>query len=202
MNDTHDRVLVAYDSRLGSTAEVAAFIGDVFAERGASVDVLQIDQVGDVARYDSVVIGSAIRYDRWLPEATAFVAANRATLSQMPVAMFFTCLTLASGSEKGDRKAAGYASKLRELLPETSNVEIRGFAGVLDPSRGPLWVRMLLRVLSRVTGIAPGDYRDWEAIRAWAQTSAGAVSVAKATPGSPGSFAPASPPGSSVRNPD
>ncbi|MDJ0953872.1 MAG: flavodoxin domain-containing protein [Acidimicrobiia bacterium] len=163
-----DRVLVAYGSPLGSTAEVAAFIGENLAEQGAAVDVLQIDHVGELGHYDRVVVGSAIRYDRWLPQATAFVESNRDTLSRVPVAMFFTCLALANGSAKGERKAAGYADQLRGLLPESSDVQVRGFAGVLDPSRGPLWIRVLLHMLSRVSGVAPGDYRDWDAIRAWA----------------------------------
>ncbi len=166
-----DRVLVAYDSRLGSTAEVAAYIGRVLTEQGAWVDVVPLDGVGEVGQYDRVVVGSAIRYDRWLPEATAFVAANREALSRVPVAMFFTCLALANGSSQGERKAAGYAETLRQLLPEAPDVQVGGFAGVLDPSRGPWWTRMLLRVLARVSGIAPGDYRDWDAIRAWSRGS-------------------------------
>jgi menaquinone-dependent protoporphyrinogen oxidase len=165
----HDRVLVAYDSRLGSTAEVAAHIGRVLAELGASVDVVRIDRVTDLGQYDHVIIGSAIRYDRWLPEAKAFVESNRDALSRVPTALFFTCLALATGSEPGKRKAAGYAEQLRQLLPEASDVHVAGFAGVLDPSRGPLWTRLLLRVISRATGIAPGDYRDWDKIRQWSQ---------------------------------
>ncbi len=163
----NDRVLVAHESRLGSTAEVAAFIGDILTKQGASVDVLRIADVGDVEQYDRVVVGSAIRYDRWLPEGAAFVEANREALSRMPVSMFFTCLALANGTAKGERKAAGYAAAIRRLLPETADVRVRGFAGVLNPSRGPLWVRMMLHVLSRVSGIAPGDYRDWAAIEEW-----------------------------------
>jgi menaquinone-dependent protoporphyrinogen oxidase len=165
---SHDRVLVAYDSRLGSTAEVAAFVGSVLAEKGASVEVARIDSIGDIGQYHSVVVGSAIRYDRWLPEAKAFVEANHVALSRVPVSMFFTCLALANGSAKGERKAAGYAEQMRQLLPEAPAPQIGGFAGVLDPSRGPWWTRVLLRVLSRVAGIAPGDYRDWDAIRLWA----------------------------------
>ncbi len=166
---SHHRVLVAYDSRLGSTAEVAACVGRVLAEQGASVDVVRIDRVGDVGQYERVVIGSAIRYDRWLPEATAFVETNREALSQMPVAMFFTCLALAKGSVQGERKAESYAEQLRQLIPDAQDIRVGGFAGVLDPSRGPWWTRLLLRVLSRVTGVAPGDYRDWEAIQAWSR---------------------------------
>ena len=162
------KVLVAHVSRLGSTAEVAEFIGRTLAERGDSVDILTFDEVGDLRQYDRIVIGSPIRYDRWLREATAFVDATRDELSQVPVDMFFTCLTLASGSPKGERKAATYAQKIRQQLPETAEVRVRGFAGVLDPFKGPLWVRILLQVLSRVSGIAPGDYRDWDAIRTWA----------------------------------
>ncbi len=178
MKNSHPRVLVAYDSRLGSTAEIAGFIGDVLAEQDAAVDVLQISQVETVDQYDRVVVGSAIRYDRWLPEATEFVESNRDTLSRVPVDMFFSCLALASASAKGERKAATYAGDLRRLLPDSADVQVRGFAGVLDPSRGPLWVRLLLRVLSRVRGIAPGDYRDWEAIRAWASASSMQTRVA------------------------
>lgn len=165
----HDRVLVAYDSRLGSTAEVASHIGDVLAEHGASVDVVPVDRADDVGRYDRVVVGSAIRYDRWLPDATAFVEENSETLARMPVAMFFTCLALADGSAKGERKAVDYAEQLRQLLPAARDVQVRGFAGVLDPSRGPWWTRVVLRVLSLVTGVAPGDHRDWDAVRAWSR---------------------------------
>ena len=103
---SQDRVLVTYDSRLGSTAGVAAHIGQVIADEGASVDVLRIEDVGDLGQYDRVVVGSAIRYDRWLAEATAFVEANRDSLSQVPVAMFFTCLALARPRSMSRRSSA------------------------------------------------------------------------------------------------
>lgn len=178
----NDRVLVAYDSRLGSTAEVAAYIGSVLGEEGASVDVVQIDSVGDIGQYDRVIVGSAIRYDRWLPEATAFVTANREALGRVPVALFFTCLALASGSPKGERKAASYAEQLRKLLGEAPDVQVGGFAGVLDPSRGPLWTRVLLRVIALVSGIAPGDYRNWDAVRTWTKQSVTASAGITRTP--------------------
>ena len=177
----NDRVLVAYDSRLGSTAEVAAYVGDVFTEQGASADVVQINNVADIGHYDRVVIGSAIRYDAWLPEATAFVESNRDALSRVPVAMFFTCLALAKDSTQGKRKAESYAGQLRQLLPDVSDVQIGGFAGVLDPSRGPLWTRVLLHVLSLVSGVAPGDYRDWDTIRAWCRTVSPPAEVPRAS---------------------
>lgn len=62
MPNQRDRLLVAYSSRLGSTGEVASFIGRVLSEDGTSVDVKGFDQVGDLGPYNRFVLGSAIRY--------------------------------------------------------------------------------------------------------------------------------------------
>ena len=169
-SESRSQVLVAYESRLESTAEVAAFIGEVLSEDGASVDVKTVEQVADLKRYDRVVVGSAIRYDRWLPEAIEFVEANQRCLSRVPVAFFFTCLVLARGTAKAEQKAEAYASGLARLLPGAEPVDIRGFAGVLDTAKAPWPTRLLLRGLSAVTGVAEGDYRDWEAIRYWSRS--------------------------------
>ncbi len=165
-------VLVAYDSKLGSTAEVARFIGETLREQhpdATRVEVRSPEEVEDLAGYDQVVIGSAIRFDRWLPDATAFVEAHREALSKVPVALFFTCLALAKPGDGGAARAETYARQLRALLPDAVQLETGGFAGVLSVSRGPWYIRLLLRVLSRISGVKPGDYRDWEAIGRWSR---------------------------------
>ena len=167
MTNPNIKVLVAYDSKLGSTAEVAEFIGSVLSEQGAPIAVKPISEVNDLETYDSVIIGSAIRYDRWLPDATTFVKANKKTLSNVPVSFFFTCLTLAKPTPAAMLKAEGYAGKLRSLAPEAKPVTVGGFAGVLQFARTtwPAW--LALRILSIATGVKEGDYRDWAAIRSW-----------------------------------
>jgi len=130
-------MLVAYDSKFGSTAEVAKFIG------------------------------SAIRYDRWLPDATTFVRENATALSNVPVSFFFTCLTLARPTPAALLKADGYADKLRSLASEVKPMAVGGFAGVVQFSRTPWPARLALRMLSIATGVKEGDYRNWEAIRSW-----------------------------------
>lgn len=160
-------MLVAYDSKLGSTAEVAKFMGSVLSEQGASIAVKPLSEVDDLDAYDSVIIGSAIRYDRWLPNAKTFVIENKKTLSKVPVSFFFTCLTLAKPTPAALLKAEGYAEKLRSLAPEVKPVAVGGFAGVLQFVRTPWPARLALRMLSIATGVKEGDYRDWEAIRSW-----------------------------------
>lgn len=168
MEQLGTRVLVAYDSKLGSTAEVARFIGNVLAEQGSDVEVKPISQVDDLEAFDRVIIGSAIRYDRWLPDAITFVREKKIALSNLPVSFFFTCLTLAKPTPAAWLKAEGYADKLRSLAPEVKPVTVGGFAGVLQFARTPWPARLALRILSLVTGVREGDYRDWAAIRSWA----------------------------------
>lgn len=55
------------------------------------------------------------------------------------------------------------------MVPELRPVAVGRFAGVLDFSKAPLPTRILLRFLSIATWVGEGDYRDWKAIRAWAQ---------------------------------
>ena len=55
-----DKILVAYASRTGSTADAAKVIGTTLAESGAQVDVLPIQDVTDLAPYraagDEVIV--------------------------------------------------------------------------------------------------------------------------------------------------
>jgi len=52
------RCLVAYATNAGSTAEVAETVAHVLAETGDAVDLRRVEEVGDVAGYDLVVIGA------------------------------------------------------------------------------------------------------------------------------------------------
>ncbi len=169
MTPDKPRTLVAYGGRLGSTAEVAHFVGDVLSERGHLIHVAPIGQASDPGAYDAIIIGSAIRYDRWLPEAKAFVQTHRAALSKMPVAYFLTCMTLAQETETTRRKAQDYADALREIAPEVTPLDIGQFAGALRISQAPWMTRLALRLLSAASGVKEGDYRNWSAIRTWAQ---------------------------------
>ena len=165
MKKPNTEVLVTYDSKLGSTAEVANFMGNVLTEQGASIAVKPISEVDDLDSYDGVIIGSAIRYDRWSPEARTFVRENKTILSGVPVSFYFTCLTLAKPTPAARLRAEGYADKLRSLVPEVKPVTVGGFAGVLQFARTPWPARLALKVLSIASGVKEGDYRDWEAIR-------------------------------------
>jgi menaquinone-dependent protoporphyrinogen oxidase len=54
------RVLVAFGSTNGSTAEIARAVGELLRGRGFAVDVVAAAEVGDVREYDAVILGGAI----------------------------------------------------------------------------------------------------------------------------------------------
>jgi len=119
-NRTGQKILVTYASQYGTTGEVAEAIGEVLCENGNTVETKWVKNVKDVTGYDAVIVGSPIQYDKWMPEATDFVRMHQNTLSKLPVAYFFTCLTLAHQSEKAERQAETYADKLYALAPKLS----------------------------------------------------------------------------------
>lgn len=162
------KILVAYTSQFGSTAEVAEAIGDTLSQRGRVVEIQRVTNVKDIRQYDAVVIGSAIQYDAWMPEARNFVTANQNILKKMPVAYFFTCLTLSRQNKKTERQVMEYSAKLHALAPRVKPVEIGQFAGAVDYSKMSFFLRVTLGIFLTIMGVKEGDYRDWKAIRTWA----------------------------------
>ena len=164
-----DRILVTYASRAGSTRGVAEAIGKTLAECGEQVDVLRMQDVKDLAPYRAVVAGSAIQGRQWLPEAMEFMQTHRATLIQKPFAAFLVCMTLAMpNADKYRAHVAGFLQPVRALVKPVSEGI---FAGTLDIGKIPSFGDRLKFRLSVLFGVwAQGDHRDWNAIRAWAES--------------------------------
>lgn len=162
------RALVAYESGYGTTAEVADRIGTTIAAAGHLVDVRHVAEVTDVDDYDLVVVGSAIRYDRWMSGATEFVRTHRVELGTTNLGFFFTCLALSKPGARSTRSADQYEARIRAVAPELEPLAFGRFAGAVDPSRMNPLLRAAARVFLAVRGARPGDFRDWTAIDAWA----------------------------------
>jgi len=157
-----NKILVAYASQAGSTAGVAQAIGKTLVESGVQLEVRPMKDVKDLAPYRAVVAGSAIRGGQWLPEAMQFMQTHQATLAQKPFAAFLVCMTLAM------RRADKYREYVTDWLKPVSEGL---FAGALDISKIPSFLDRLKFRSSVVFGVwSEGDHRDWNAIRAWAES--------------------------------
>lgn len=154
------RILVAFASVSGSTGEVAEAVAKVIEQDPTvTVDVCHVRDVFNIEQYSALVLGSSIRAGRWLPEAFTFLETHQAQIQHMPVAYFTTCLTMVSDSQDSRQTVLAYMEPVRQAAPDLNPVGLGLFAGALDPTRQPI-------MPSGHT--VQGDYRNWEAIRAWA----------------------------------
>ena len=164
-----NKILVTYASRAGSTAGLAEVIGKTLADGGFQVEVRRMQDVIDLTPYQAVVAGSAIQARQWLPEAMQFMRAHQAALAQKPFAAFLVCMTLAMPNGDKYRKfVSDFLQPVRALVQPVSEGL---FAGALDIRKVPSFSDRLKFRLSVIFGVwSEGDHRDWNAVRAWADS--------------------------------
>jgi menaquinone-dependent protoporphyrinogen oxidase len=156
------RVLVAYASEHGGTAEIAAAIGEELRTMGITVEVRPVDEVEDVGPFDAVLLGSALYYFHWRRSALRFGRKHAPELRQRAVWLFDSG-PLDLSAEGGETPPAKAAEELAKLLQARGRM---AFGGRLLPERAGYLTRKLME-----GGKAGhfGDYRNLPRVRAWAR---------------------------------
>lgn len=157
-----DTILVAYATRYGSTADVAEAIGDELRKAGNEVEVRPISELRDLSQYRAAVIGSPIYMGKWLPEPQVFIERNQQYLRTIPVAFFAVGLTIEEGNPESLKKAEMSMDQVRMLVKP---VDIGLFPGRLESGHLSFTDRAIIKMIRAKTG----DFRNLEAVRAWAQ---------------------------------
>jgi menaquinone-dependent protoporphyrinogen oxidase len=184
------RVLVAYATRHGSTAEVAEAVGTELRGADVEVTVKQISGGLRVDAYDAVVVGGPMIMG-WHKDAVRFLKRNAAALAGRPTACFATAASLTETQDesvdgvplfrdpwlvKAPRRADHLTYKERYATPRHYLEDIVGpgrgvpfvgvafFGGSVDLTQMNILEKLFVMV---IVGAAPGDLRNWEAIRSW-----------------------------------
>jgi menaquinone-dependent protoporphyrinogen IX oxidase len=166
-------VLVTVASRHGSTREIGAAVARCLAESpagrscGLSAVALPVEQHPDPARFDAVVLGSAVYVGRWLEPARNYAAERVEALRSRPVWLF------SSGpigeppfppDEPYDAEplARSIGARAHRVFPGRLDKDLLGFGerAMVTAMRAPL-----------------GDFRDWDAVRIWSEEIAAAVAT-------------------------
>ena len=124
------KVLVAYGSFSGSTAETAVFIGKKLAEKGMTADVKPVEKIKSIEGYNAVIIGSAIMMGKMKSSVIKFAEKNREALGRVPVAVFLVCLTMAKDTPENRKTASGYLDPLKAIVKPVSEGLFPGRDGV------------------------------------------------------------------------
>lgn len=164
-------ILVAYASKHGSTEGIAEHIARRLTERGLTVEVREAEKVVDLGVPDAVILGSAVYAGSWMKEASEFARRFVDTLSAVPVWLF-------SSGPLGE-KVEDEEEQPRQLAELRESVRPRGhemFFGALDRAQLSFGERMIAKAVK-----APeGDFRDWDAIAAWADAIASELATIEA----------------------
>lgn len=152
------QILVTASSKHGATAEIADAIARRLSERGHRCTSVPPDEVTNLNGFDAAVIGSAVYAGHWMHPALALADRLGGALAGMPVWLF------SSGPVGDPPEPDEDPVDVSDLIAALDAKGHRLFAGRLERSRLSFAERALVGALR-----APeGDFRDWEAIRAWA----------------------------------
>ena len=148
------KIIIAYATNAGTTAEVAQAISEEFAKDARfQVDVKLLDEVENFEPYLAAVIGAPMIFG-WHREAKRFVKKHQEPLSRLPVAYFITAMNLTKTDEisldgiplsvdpivaRQVKKAGRLTFKERYSLPSN-------------------YLRPILKVASRIRPVAVGFF--------------------------------------------
>ena len=186
-----NRILVAYATMAGSTADVAKAVGEEIAKSGLQVDVLPLSEVNDIEAYDGVVVGGPMIMG-WHRAALKFLKRHRDAFQRIPLAVFVMVMSLTQTGETSVGNVPVYVDKnlpkppkkdgslnFRERYARLSNylqpilmatrpvkpVSIGIFGGRLEYGRLKWWAVLFVMLIVQAPA---GDRRNWTAIRSWA----------------------------------
>jgi len=165
-----DRILVAYSSKHGATAEIAQRIGQVLGDAGHAVDVADVRAVRDLTPYRAVVLGSGVYIGMWRRPAARFLKRQQEELAQRAVWLYSSGPT---GEGDPQTLTQGWTFP-KGLAPVAEAIGARStalFHGAVDPAKLNVLGRWMLKNVDSPVG----DYRDWEAIEGWARGIAEAL---------------------------
>lgn len=135
----------------------------MFRQAGLRAEVLPADRVSDLTPYRAIVLGSAVYIGQWCKKASAFLKANEEILAERPVWLFSSGPT-GEGDPLALTQDWSFPRALQPVAERIHPRDIAIFHGHVNLDKLS-WIE---KWMIRNVGAQFGDFRDWEAITAWA----------------------------------
>jgi menaquinone-dependent protoporphyrinogen oxidase len=161
------KVLVAYASKYGATAEIAEKIGQVLRESGSQVDVSPVKAIKNLKSYDAVILGSAAYMFRWRSDAVSFLKKNQKLLAERPIWLFYSG-PLGKGDALELVKGQRFPKPLKPVIDHIKPRDTAVFHGFINMDK----LNFFERFAFKKSPAMQGDFRDWDAIISWAKSIA------------------------------
>ena len=172
-----NKILVIYATWAGATHEIADEIARQMKTKlpAFDFDVLPVKEVTSIADYQGVVIGTSIHASQPIRAVNQFMKKHRADLAALPVAVFVVCANMWEQTPKTLTETTQWINKTLERYPEIQPVSLGLFAGAVltagdDFNNLNIFFRKTIESMRDNLQKQYGktDFRDWAAIRAWA----------------------------------
>ena len=189
-----EKILIAYATKCGSTAEVAEAVGEAMAGHGLDVHVRPAAQVDHIAEYNAVVVGCPILYASPHSDAVGLlhrIGRTRQTpgglLPDLPGVDQDYRGQPSRGAYRGGSRPGGPAAESGKLsywershlvsalvdqmldaAPDVTPVSVGVFRGRMRYSDLNPADWLLMRAGRLLFSVPAGDFRNWPAIRSWA----------------------------------
>ena len=164
------KILVTYATKHGATEEIANKIGEILRQAGLLTDVYPVKNVKNLAAYNAVILGSAVYIGSWRKEAVQFLKANQQALAARAVWLFSSGPT-GEGEPIELLKGWRFPPAQQSLVESIHPRNIAVFHGNLDEKKLNAFEKWLTKNVKAQTG----DFRDWNAVTAWAISIADAL---------------------------
>ncbi|MBD0842142.1 flavodoxin domain-containing protein [Streptomyces sp. TRM68416] len=152
------KVLVAYGSTNGSTAQIAEAVAAVLRKEGCTAEALPAAAVVRLTDYDAVVVGGGLYAGRWHRDARRFLRRHGTALAGRPLYVFSSGPLDPSASERDIPPVPG----LRRAMDRLNARGHATFGGCLEEGAKGRIARMIVR------NGKGGDFRDFGRIEEWA----------------------------------
>ncbi len=158
-----EKVLIAFASKHGSTAEIAERIAEVLRTDGIQVDLACAEETGALSDYTAVILGSAVYTGRWRKQAVSFLQRHEKELATKKVWLFSSGPTDDEEHEEPINDWT-FPKNVQQMAERIYPLDIEVFHGVLDADKLGFFERWMIKMAK-----APiGDFRDWDDIEGWA----------------------------------
>ena len=169
------KTVIVVGSRHGATRGIADALAAELTRNGHPTDVATIADAPPLTDYDAVIVGSSVYFGHWLTEARQYVERNQQALRGRRV-WLFSSGPVGQAAPKPDDKP----HEIDQLVTLVNARGHRVFFGKLDPAQLGLGERFVIWNVKRITHdeVRDGDFRDWSAIRDWADEISSALTDA------------------------
>ncbi|MGZ8801752.1 MAG: flavodoxin domain-containing protein [Mycobacterium sp.] len=150
------RIIVAFGSKRGGTAGLAAMIGDALTDAGHEVAVMPAGNAHELNGFDAVIVAGALYANRWHRDARRFVRRNEAALRRLPVWL------VSSGplDDTATQREIEATPQVQKLIARVGARAHTTFGGRLSPDAKGFPARAMAKTKA-------GDWRDEAHVRRW-----------------------------------